>query len=101
VTFKKKFQKKGEKDYYSTYHNIPKRKFTKREWDRFTQEQTNAALAEWASSPDVARWIADNAHRVHVDRDSATDKDDSPTSSSGSSEELEQINKGLGLLQWR
>ncbi|KAF3323039.1 hypothetical protein FCM35_KLT13028 [Carex littledalei] len=100
ATFKKKTPKCRERDYYSTYHNVPKRKFTKREWDRFTQEQTNSALAEWATSLDVVRWISDNAHRVHVDRDSATDKDDSPTSSSGSSEELEQINKGLGLLQW-
>ncbi|KAJ3685904.1 hypothetical protein LUZ61_015068 [Rhynchospora tenuis] len=100
ATLKKKTLKSRDRDYYSTYHNTPRRKFTKREWDRFTQEQTNKALAEWASSPDVVRWIADNAHRVHVDHDSATDKDESPVSSSGSSEELEHINKGLGLLRW-
>ncbi|KAJ4770455.1 transmembrane protein (DUF2215) [Rhynchospora pubera] len=100
ATLRRKTLKSRDRDYYSTYHNTPRRKFTKREWDRFTQEQTNKALAEWASSPDVVRWIADNAHRVHVDHDSATDKDDSPVSSSGSSEELEHINKGLGLLRW-
>ncbi|KAJ3674785.1 hypothetical protein LUZ60_005401 [Juncus effusus] len=100
TAFKKKPAKKQDKDYYSTFHNMPRKKFTKREWDQFTQDSTSKALAQLAASSEFARWTAENAHRVHVDRESCSEEE-SVESSSDSSEEIENVSNGLGLLRWR
>ncbi|RRT38516.1 hypothetical protein B296_00034552, partial [Ensete ventricosum] len=87
------------KDYYSTYHNLPVRKFSKKDWDNFTRESTNTALTEWASTPEVAKWIADNAHRMRLDQGSSSG--DTMESSSGSSEETVLENgSGLSFFKW-
>ncbi|KAJ8491078.1 hypothetical protein OPV22_012799 [Ensete ventricosum] len=87
------------KDYYSTYHNLPVRKFSKKDWDNFTRESTSTALTEWASTPEVAKWIADNAHRMRLDQGSSSG--DTMESSSGSSEETVLENgSGLSFFKW-
>ncbi|URE30080.1 hypothetical protein MUK42_26143 [Musa troglodytarum] len=87
------------KDYYSTYHNLPVRKFSKKDWDNFTRESTNTALTEWASTPEVAKWIAENAHRMRLDQGSSSG--DTMESSSGSSEETVVENgSGLSFFKW-
>ncbi|XP_043814734.1 uncharacterized protein LOC110621667 isoform X4 [Manihot esculenta] len=61
---------KGTRDeqvYFSTFHKTPQRKkFTKKEWEDFTRESTQKAVAEWASSPEVASWIIENADRIQL-----------------------------------
>ncbi|URE38123.1 hypothetical protein MUK42_06527 [Musa troglodytarum] len=58
--------KQRDQDYYSTYHNVPRRKFSEEEWEKFTRQSTSAALAEWASTPEVIKWIGNNAHRMRL-----------------------------------
>lgn len=53
-------------DYYSTIHRTPVRRFSKKEWDNFTTEQTNKGLTELVSSPEFQRWAMDNVERLHV-----------------------------------
>ncbi|XP_010908992.1 uncharacterized protein [Elaeis guineensis] len=86
-------------DYYSTYHRMPTRKFSKKEWEDFTGESTREALTDWASTPEVAKWVADNAQRMQLNPDSSSD--DTMESSSGSSEETALENGStLGLFKW-
>ncbi|KAJ6799847.1 uncharacterized protein M6B38_203870 [Iris pallida] len=90
-----------DEDHYSTFHKTPtQRKFSKREWEDFTRESTRDALAEWAASPEVAKWVADNAHRMRLDAGNSSD--DSMESASGSSEEtaVENGNGRSSLLKW-
>lgn len=89
-----------EGDYYSSFHRTPVRKFSRTQWDDFTRESTREAMAEWASSPEFTRWIADNTHRVRVDPE--PNSDDSDESSSNSSDEtvVENGNNRFGLFNW-
>nr|XP_023929617.1 uncharacterized protein LOC112040910 isoform X2 [Quercus suber]POF24227.1 hypothetical protein CFP56_12642 [Quercus suber] len=58
---------KNQQEYYSTFHSMQNRKkFTKKEWDDFTRESTRQAMAEWASSPEFADWMIDNADRIQL-----------------------------------
>ncbi|XP_030927117.1 uncharacterized protein LOC115953539 [Quercus lobata] len=58
---------KNQQEYYSTFHSMQNRKkFTKKEWDDFTRESTQQAMAEWASSPEFADWMIDNADRIQL-----------------------------------
>ncbi|XP_020589236.1 uncharacterized protein LOC110030708 [Phalaenopsis equestris] len=86
-------------DFYSTFHKTPTRKFSKMEWEDFTRESTRDALSDWASTPEVAKWIADNTHRMKLSHDSSSD--DTMESSSGSSEET-AVDDGnrLSLFKW-
>ncbi|KAJ6824200.1 uncharacterized protein M6B38_102690 [Iris pallida] len=88
-----------DEDYYSTFHKTPTRKFSKTQWEDFTRESTRDSLAEWAASPEVAKWVADNAHRMRLDVGNSSD--DSTESSYGSSEET-AVDNGYGrsLLKW-
>ncbi|WOL15291.1 hypothetical protein Cni_G24072 [Canna indica] len=89
------------KEYYSTYHKMPSRKFSKKEWDDFTRESTSSALKEWASSSDVAKWIAENAHRMSLDKGSSSSSEETMESSSVSSEETEvEDSTGRGFFKW-
>ncbi|PKU61969.1 hypothetical protein MA16_Dca025227 [Dendrobium catenatum] len=72
-------------DFYSSFHKTPTRKFSKMEWEDLTRESTREALSDWASTPEVSKWIADNAHRLKLSHDSSSE--DTMGSSSGSSEE--------------
>lgn len=86
-------------DYYSTFHKMPRCRFSKREWEDFTSESTKEALSEWAASPEVSKWFAENAHRMRLDPDNNSD-DDSMASSSGSSEET-AVEDGTGYNFWK
>ncbi|PKA45827.1 hypothetical protein AXF42_Ash018378 [Apostasia shenzhenica] len=88
-------------DFYSSFHKTPTTKFSKMEWEDFTRESTREALADWASTPEVSKWIANNAHRMRLANDSSSD--DTMESSSGSSEETavdDGGNNGLRLFKW-
>ncbi|KAL6637204.1 hypothetical protein ACP70R_024776 [Stipagrostis hirtigluma subsp. patula] len=90
-----------DEDYYSTFHNIQPRKYSKEEWADFTQESTRKALAECAATPEFAKWVADNAHRLRVEKDDDISEDDTIESSSNSSEETgEEAGKAPGLYWW-
>ncbi|XP_068636252.1 uncharacterized protein [Aristolochia californica] len=75
-----------KQDYYSTFHKTPSRKrFSKREWEEFTEQSTREALAEWASSPELADWVTENADRIKVAPGECSD--DGTASSSGTFKE--------------
>ncbi|KAF7044543.1 hypothetical protein CFC21_053758 [Triticum aestivum] len=86
-----------DEDYYSTFHNIEPRKYSKREWEEFTEESTRNALMEHTATPEFAQWAADNAHRLRVERDDVSE-DESIESYSSSSEEAEKGGKASRLL---
>ncbi|XP_047092108.1 uncharacterized protein LOC124703914 [Lolium rigidum] len=88
-----------DEDYYSTFHNIEPRKYSKREWEDFTKESTRNELMKHTATPEFAQWAADNAHRVRVERDDASE-DETIESSSSSSRETEEVDKASGLFRW-
>jgi cationic amino acid transporter 1 len=88
-----------DEDHYSTFHDIEPRKYSKREWEEFTKESTRNALMEHTATPEFAQWAADNAHRLRVEQDDASE-DETIESSSSSSEETEDVNKASGLFRW-
>ncbi|KAM0894280.1 hypothetical protein ACQ4PT_024560 [Festuca glaucescens] len=88
-----------DEDYYSTFHNIEPRKYSKREWEDFTKESTRNELMKHTATPEFAQWAADNAHRLRVERDDASE-DKTIESSSSSSKETEEVDKASGLLRW-
>ncbi|KAL1352366.1 hypothetical protein HN51_016352 [Arachis hypogaea] len=54
-------------DYYSTFHKTRNRKkFTKNEWDEFTQDSTRQAISELVASPEFTDWIIDHADRIKL-----------------------------------
>ncbi|KAI4327336.1 hypothetical protein L6164_019809 [Bauhinia variegata] len=61
-------KKLSEEDTYpSTFHTTPERKkFSKVEWETFTQESTEKALEELVASPDFSKWLVSNADRISV-----------------------------------
>jgi hypothetical protein len=90
-----------EEEYYSTFHDIEPRKYSKKEWEEFTQDSTRKALVECAATPEFAKWVADNPHRLHVEKDDDASEDDAIESSSNSSEETEEeAGKAPGLYWW-
>ncbi|CAI0458391.1 unnamed protein product [Linum tenue] len=96
-----------DQDYYSTFHKTAKRKkFTKEEWDEFTRESTKEAMREWASSPEVASWLINNADRIQLlPSDCSSDEEASGTDSETDSIEengsSNQGGKGLSsLFSW-
>ncbi|KAK9682233.1 hypothetical protein RND81_10G060100 [Saponaria officinalis] len=73
----------AEKEFYSTFHGMPKRKMSKKEWDEFTQESTREAMVELTSSPEFTDWIIEHADRIQIRSDDSSDDsigsgDDSP-----------------------
>ncbi|KAL3623903.1 hypothetical protein CASFOL_032719 [Castilleja foliolosa] len=92
----------GGRDYYSTFHTTPNRKkFSKEEWEDFTEESTRHALVDWASSPEVGDWLIKNANRIQLRPEGSSD-DESIGSGSDSTDENDatQSSIGRGLL-WR
>jgi len=89
-----------DEDYYSTFHKIQPRKYSEQEWEDFTQESTRKALAECTATPEFAQWVADNAHRLRVERDDDHSEEEIIESSSSSSEETgEEADGAPGLLR--
>ncbi|XP_042433173.1 uncharacterized protein LOC122019742 isoform X2 [Zingiber officinale] len=91
--------KQQNNHYYSTYHKIPAKKFTKEEWENLTLESTKAALQEWASTPEVAKWIADNANRMRLDQGNSCSTDTTESSSDSSEETIENDSR-LSFFKW-
>lgn len=57
----------NQQDHYSTFHKTPNRKkFSKKEWEKFTEESTRQSVAELASSPEFTDWIIKNADRMQL-----------------------------------
>lgn len=77
--------KQRDQDYYSTYHNAPRRKFSEEEWEKFTRQSTSAALAVWASTPEVIKWIGNNAHRMRLIEEDHNQDDTSESDSDSDS----------------
>ncbi|OEL34853.1 hypothetical protein BAE44_0004128 [Dichanthelium oligosanthes] len=89
-----------DKDYYSTFHNIQPRRYSKQEWEDFTQESTRKALAECTATPEFAQWVADNAHRLQLKKDDDLSEEETIESSSSSSEDTgEEADGAPGLLR--
>ncbi|CAL5435617.1 unnamed protein product [Camellia sinensis] len=65
---------RNQQDYYSTFHRTPNRKkFSKKEWESFTQESTQHVVAELASSPKFTDWIIKHADRIQLLPDDSSD----------------------------
>ncbi|XP_021888738.1 uncharacterized protein LOC110807792 [Carica papaya] len=70
-------------DYYSTFHKTPNRKrFTKEDWEDFTQESTREAVAGLVTSPEFTDWIIEHADRIHIHPDESSDEAEASESDS-------------------
>jgi hypothetical protein len=57
-------------------------------------------LAECAATPEFAKWVADNAHRLHVEKDGVTEDDTIESSSNSSEETGEEAGKAQSRYWW-
>ncbi|KAF3441243.1 hypothetical protein FNV43_RR15156 [Rhamnella rubrinervis] len=93
-------RRQDQKEYYSTYHKTQNRKkFTKKEWDDFTQESTRQALAEWASSPEFTEWFVEHADRIQL---LSSECSDEAVGSESDSTDENVVGSGnrFGFLNW-
>lgn len=89
-----------DEDHYSTFHNIQPRKYTKQEWEDFTQESTRKALAECTATPEFAQWVGDNARRLQVEKEEDNLSEEEIMESSSSSEETgDEADGAPGLIR--
>ncbi|XP_074282463.1 uncharacterized protein LOC141606982 [Silene latifolia] len=88
-----------QKAFYSTFHGMPKRKMSKKEWEEFTQESTREAMVGLTSSPEFTEWIIENADRIQIRSDDSSDE--SVGSGSDSPDET-VVDNGprQGLFSW-
>ena len=87
-------------DHYSTFHETPNRKkYTKQEWEDFSQESTRQGLAELASSPEFTDWIIKNADRIQLRSDHSSDETVGSGSDSTDEQAVESSN-GIRLFKW-
>ncbi|KAL9247455.1 hypothetical protein vseg_020886 [Gypsophila vaccaria] len=63
----------GQKEFYSTFHGMPKRKMSKKEWEEFTRESTREAMVELTSTPEFSDWIIEHADRIQIRSDDSSD----------------------------
>lgn len=72
----------GQNEFYSTFHKTPNRKkFSKKEWEEFTEESTRESVAGLASSPEFTEWMIKNANRIKLLPDNGSDDDISESDS--------------------
>lgn len=85
-------------DVYSTFHKTPNRKkFSKKEWEEFTEESTRHSIAELASSPEFTEWVINNSDRIKV-----LPEDNSDESGSDSTDEyVQQSGTGQTFFNWQ
>ncbi|KAL8460160.1 hypothetical protein ACS0TY_031123 [Phlomoides rotata] len=90
----------NSQEYYSTFHRTPKRKkFSKEEWEKFTEQSTRQALAELGSSPEFSDWMMKNADRIRLQPEGSSDE--SIGSGPDSADEyIAQSSSGRGSI-WR
>lgn len=91
---------RDQQDYYSTFHRTSSRKkFSKKDWEDFTQESTRQAMAEMVSSPEFTDWIVEHADRIRILPDQSSDE--SIGSGSDSTEETAVLSANRnGLFKW-
>ncbi|KAL7197922.1 hypothetical protein ACSBR2_020445 [Camellia fascicularis] len=90
---------RNQQDYYSTFHRTPNRKkFSKKEWETFTQESTRHAMAELASSPKFTDWIIKHADRIQLPDDSSANTIGSGSDSTD--ENLVESGDRCSLFKW-
>ncbi|XWS57901.1 hypothetical protein CRYUN_Cryun09bG0212800 [Craigia yunnanensis] len=79
----------NDQDYYSTFHKTRNlKKFTKQEWEDFSRESTQHAMAELAASPEFTDWMIEHADRIKVlPCDSSDESVASKSSSTGDEDE--------------
>lgn len=66
----------SQHDFYSTFHKTPNRKkFSKKEWEEFTEESTRESVADLASSPEFTDWVIKNANRIKLLPDNGSDNE--------------------------
>ncbi|XAR69893.1 hypothetical protein NMG60_11001650 [Bertholletia excelsa] len=66
---------KSQENYYSSFHKTPNRKkFSKREWEKFTEESTRQSVAALASSPEFTDWLIKHQDRIQVLPDDSSDE---------------------------
>ncbi|KAK1426135.1 hypothetical protein QVD17_14804 [Tagetes erecta] len=72
----------SQNEFYSTFHKTPNRKkFSKKEWEEFTEESTRESVAGLASSPEFTEWMIKNANRIKLLPDNGSDDDVSESDS--------------------
>ncbi|KAI7736776.1 hypothetical protein M8C21_016423 [Ambrosia artemisiifolia] len=87
-------------DVYSTFHKTPNRKkFSKEEWEEFTEESTRQSVAELASSPEFTDWVINNSGRIKLLREDSSDGLDESESSS-SNGYVQQNGNRPGFFNW-
>lgn len=87
----------SQHDVYSTYHKIPNRKkFSKKEWEEFTEESTRQSVAELASSPEFTDWVIKNASKIKFDTEDSLD-DLSGSGTDSTDEYVQQSGNRLGF----
>ncbi|KAJ9179874.1 hypothetical protein P3X46_008188 [Hevea brasiliensis] len=92
---------RDEQVYFSTFHKTPKRKkFTRKEWEDFTRESTQQAVAEWASSPEVATWIIENADRIQLLASDCSSEETVGSESDSTNETVDGSGKLFSLFNW-
>lgn len=90
----------SQPDFYSTFHKTPNRKkFTKKEWEEFTEESTRESVAELAASPEFTDWVMKNANRIKLLPDNGSDDDVSGSDSTDGY--LENIANRSRFFSWR
>ncbi|XP_059664860.1 uncharacterized protein LOC132311136 [Cornus florida] len=90
---------RNQQDYYSTFHKARNRKkFSKKEWEEFTQKSTRQAVAQWASSPEFTDWVIKHADRIQLLPDDSSD--DTMGSGSDSTDENVESRSWHGLFKW-
>ncbi|KAL5209226.1 hypothetical protein ABZP36_004849 [Zizania latifolia] len=99
-TLTKRVVPNRDEDHYSTFHKIQPWKYSKQEWDDFTQKSTRKALLECTATPEFARWVADNAHRLRVEQDDALEDEIIESSSNSSEETAHEADQDAGLFRW-
>ncbi|MED6221619.1 hypothetical protein PIB30_056569 [Stylosanthes scabra] len=89
-------------DFYSSFHKTRNRtKFTKNEWDEFTQDSTRQAISELVASPEFTDWMIDHADRIKLLPTESSDEEmgsesDSTEVGSGSETRYRIFNWGWG-----
>ncbi|KAI3734918.1 hypothetical protein L6452_14400 [Arctium lappa] len=92
----------SQRDVYSTFHKTPNRKkFSKKEWEEFTEESTRQSVAELASSSEFTDWVIKNADRIKLLPEDCSEDIDANRSSDSIDECEQQSGTGQGLFNWQ
>uniref|UniRef100_A0A7C9D7M2 Uncharacterized protein n=1 Tax=Opuntia streptacantha TaxID=393608 RepID=A0A7C9D7M2_OPUST len=88
-----------QRDCYSTFHRMPRRKMSKKEWEEWTREFTREAMEELVSTPEFSEWLVEHADRIQLrPRDSSDDE--AGSSSDSTDETVVENGPGLGIFDW-